>query len=151
MAILDGQLEWMDATSIAGAGAATISAAAYTDLGVAYNEWGTERTPDIGEGGALWVNARVATAIAGAGGSNPYATLNVYTHTASNIGSGTLLITKAISTAAAAGTTVLRQKLPAGTISRYLGCEVLIGATTLTAGALDVWVSLDSESELPSA
>jgi hypothetical protein len=149
MAILDKKLELMDAASIAGAPAATVSSEVL-DLGTGYNEWGVANTPNIGEGGDLYLNIRVATLIEAAGGSTPFATCKLWTHTTATVASGTLLLTQVIGTAAAAGVDVLRAKIPAGTISRYLGLVTTVGAVTITAGALDAWIGMDTESPLPT-
>lgn len=169
MAILDGKLELMDATSIACESSATVGGDVL-DLGVAYDAWGQEITPDIGEGGDLYLNARIATTLvitttnnndttAYTTGSWPIGSYNnptffLSTHTAptSVLENGVTLIVKpfALTNATSvAGTSFLRQKVPAGQIKRYLQAVIKAGTTTIVTGALDVWLGLDSESDLP--
>jgi len=148
MAVLDKKLELMDAAAITGIGAATVSSEVL-DLGTGYNCWDVANTPDIGEGGDLYLNVRVATTLSTVGAS-PAATVDFYTHTAAGVASGTRLIEATIESAAAAGADVMRYKIPAGKVSRYAGIVVTIGGSTLAAGALDAWIGLDSESPLPT-
>lgn len=147
MAAIDKKYEFMDATSIIQNAAASVTSD-ISDLGTGYTAFDVAETPDIGEGGDLWLNVRVATAMTPA---TTGLVLTLYTHTSPSIALGTALAAKTISSAQAAGVSLWRQKIPAGTISRYLGMTALCNATTCTAGAIDAWIGLDSESELPSA
>lgn len=146
MAILDKKLEMLDATSCVYNATSALEIGDVLDLGLGKDAWDQSITPDIGEAGDLWVNVRVATAF----GTGTTATLDLYTHTTATVESGTKLITASIAASSAAGKSIIRQKVPAGTISRYLGFYLTVGASAVTAGALDGWIGLDSESELPT-
>lgn len=145
MAIMDGKLELYDATDITMAGGTSLLSTVL-DLGIGYDTWGNSKTPDIGEGGDLWLNVKVATTITP---TAAYPLLYLYTHTTAVVTSGTELAHKTLEATPTAGNSVWRLKLPAGTISRYLGLNFLASATAVTAGALDAWIGLDSESEVP--
>lgn len=148
MAIIDKKLELCDAQTLVGAISSDVLSTEL-DLGIGYDGWGQSRTPDIGEGGDLYLNVRMAgtTALAPATHTG---TLYLYTHTATTVKSGTLLATKAVAASSAGGTSLWRLKIPAGTVQRYLGLVYTANATTCTAGALDAWIGLDSESEVPT-
>ncbi len=153
MAILDGKLELMDATSITGAAAATVGSD-YIDLGTGYDTWDQTQTPNIGEGGELYLNVRVATALSQTGGANvtPLLKLTLFTYSVAGDmeGLGSTLIYREMTLAqTVVGSAIIRAKIPAGECKRYLQLMSQVGKTTVSAGALDAWVSLDSESDYP--
>lgn len=115
----------------------------YIDLGAQRDFYDTAKTPDIGEGGNLWLTVKCTTTFVGA---STVATVALYHHTAAAVASGAALITSADVGECTAGTTILRQKLPAGTINRYLGICLTIASTNQTAGAIDAWISVDAET-----
>ena len=166
MSILDGKLEFMDATSIAAANAVSVGGDVL-DLGVAYDAWDQSITPDIGEGGGIYFNCRIATTLttertmgahtiyaAWGGRITDAPSILLCTHTAPTgmMENGTTLINRkyALTNATSvAGQDVIRIKVPAGDIKRYLVAISLAGTSTIPVGALDAWLSLDTESGLP--
>ena len=148
MAILDKKLELMDAQVITGNENATTTSDYYIDLGTVSDEWGASKALTPNETGGLWLNCRIGTTCTPA---TVAFTVNVYSHSTTTPSSGTAFISKAWTAAKgiAAGQTIIRQQLPAGELARYIGATVVSGATTITAGALDMWISKDSESEYP--
>ena len=115
----------------------------YIDLEAHLNSWGASRTPDIGEAGDLWVNVKVTTTLVGASSTAVFA---LYHHTAAGVASGAALVTSADVGESAAGTTVLRHKIPAGTCNRYLGICLTVGTQNQTAGAIDAWIGDTGET-----
>jgi hypothetical protein len=163
MSILDGKLEFMDATSIAADNAVTVEGDVL-DLGVAYDAWGQSITPNVGSGNGLYLNCRIATTLAITTTLNPDTeaytpvrdapTWFLCTHSSATgaywagetLMRGRIGYTNATSVA---GSDVFRGKIPAGEIKRYLSFIVLAGSSTIVTGALDAWLSLDTESLLP--
>ena len=144
MSIKDARLSMCDGTSIVGSSAAAALYGDYIDFGAQRDFYDTALTPNPGEGGNLWWNCKVTTAIAGAGSK---VTVALYHHTAAGVASGAALATGTVTSAAtAAGTVLARVKIPAGTINRYVGTVVTIASAAISAGAIDSWISVDSET-----
>jgi hypothetical protein len=163
MSIIDKKFELMDATSIAAENAATVGSD-ILDLGVAYDAWGQSITPNIGAGNGMFLNCRIATTLAITTTLNPDTeayypvrdapTWYLMSHSASNsaYSQGVTLLQGRIgytNETSVAGSDVFRGKIPAGEIKRYLSLVVLAGSSTIVTGALDAWLSLDTESLLP--
>jgi len=133
-----------DGTAVTGSPAAAALKGNYIDFGAQRDFYDAAKTPDVGEGGNLWWTAKVTTAIAGA---SSVVTVALYSHTTASVASGTALLTAAATAGAtAAGTTLIRAKIPAGTVQRYVGTVVTIGSAAVSAGAIDSWISTDSET-----
>lgn len=161
MSILDKKLEFMDATSIAAAAATTVGSDNILDLGVAYDAWDQSLGGSPGEAGRLYFNARIATtltapAVQSTGWTaleSPTIYLMSYTAAKYYLNLGTTLISQqfALTNATSvAGKAICRAKVPAGVTDRYLYVIVKTGASAISTGAVDAWLSLDSESELPT-
>lgn len=143
MSIRDARLMMCNGTSaIQNVGGPTLIGD-YIDLGAQRDFYDSAKTPDIGEGGNLWLTVKVTTTLVGA---SSVVTFALYHHTAAAVASGAALITSADVGEATAGTTVIRQKLPAGTINRYLGICLTVASANQTAGVVDAWISVDSET-----
>jgi len=117
----------------------------YIDLEAHTDSWGTSRTPDIGEAGDLWINCKVTTLFASSG--SPVITIALYHHTTASVASGAALASvTSVSKTAAAGTTLLRQKIPAGTTNRYLAMCATIASAAVTGGKIDAWIGDTGET-----
>jgi len=148
MSIIDNALRMCDDTALGTSIAAAALKGSYIDLGAMRDYYDNALTPDVNEGGNLWWNVKVSTAITTAG--SPVVTIALYDHTAAGVASGSALVTADTITAAqSAGYTVIRTKIPAGTVNRYVGTVVTIASAALTAGSIDSWISLDSETPKP--
>jgi hypothetical protein len=168
MAIMDKKLELSDAQNIHTGVTITgfsVGSANVINLGTGYNCWNDTKYNDIGIQG-MWLNVAVATTI-----SPPSAELSIYLQTASTAAAatastGATVLGKWKVTATGTSTTtgnfvagksLVRARLPAGTdiapYAQYLGLlyhesqQTL--ASILTAGAVNAWISMDSESEAP--
>jgi hypothetical protein len=142
---MDSKLLMCDGTSIAGSAGAVTLIGSVIDLGAGRNFYDTAQTQNPGEAGNVWLNVKVSTAITGASSTT---TIALYHHTTASVASGAALISKAgvTPTLGVAGYTVIRQKLPAGTINRYLGICKDIDTAAVSAGAIDAWLSIDGET-----
>lgn len=148
MGVLDKALEFSDAQTLSIGAGATIKSAVVADLmGAAgasgmKDVWGNALTPDIGEAGNLEFTVQVATTIVGAGTLS--AKLASKAANASISSGATTHITFSFGTTPAAGTRK-SAKVPAGTLNRYVGALYTATGGTITAGALDAFLSLDHE------
>lgn len=144
--ILDERLEFADATSVAAA-AGTAVIGDVIDLSV--NE-------DIGLGEDLWVIIQTTTEIITGGSagtiqfyvvSDSLATLGAATlaNCTQHLTSGSLVTDDAGSNddKLNAGGVILAAKLPSGSYERYLGILATIGTTTVTAGAVNAFLTRD--------
>lgn len=145
--ILDERLEFADAASVAAA-AGTAVIGDVIDLGAA--------SRDIGMGEDMWVIITTDTEIitGGTAGtiqfyvvSDSLATLGSATLASctQHLASGSLVTDDAAANDAKlnAGGVILAAKLPAGTYERYLGILATIGTTTVTAGAVNAFLTKD--------
>ena len=146
--ILDERLEFADATSVA-AGAGTTVLGDVIDLGAITSQ-------DIGIGEEMWIVIQTTTEII-TGGSAGTITFSVVSDALSTLGGGSVasctlhLATKAYVTDDSAandaelnvGGVILAARLPAGTYERYLGILVTIATTTVTAGAVNAFLTKD--------
>ena len=146
MAILDKKLVMFDNDSIVGDANAS-TASTELDLGIGYDAWDQSQTPDIGEGGDIYVNVNLSSDMKPATHAG---TLYLYTHTSTTVTGGSVIMTQAVAAAGKTGKQLMRAKIPAGSVKRYIGLVYTSNATTCTSGALDGWLSLDSESALPT-
>jgi len=164
---MDAKWELSDAQTMTGNGKVGFSVGSTNviNLGTGYDEWDNTKYNGIGEGGDLWLTIRVATAIQPGASTFKFilqsaatAAAAVLSQSAHELGSWTYT-TSTGGAKEVAGKTLVRAKLPAmndaTTYLQYLGLLYHVTATTVasapTAGAFDAWISLDSESELPSA
>ena len=148
MSIIDDKTRMCDNTALGTSTAAAALKGSYIDLGAHRDYYDNALTANINEGGNLWWNVKVSTAIASGGSS--VVTIALYHHTTASVASGAALVTAATLTGAtSAGTTVYRGVIPAGTINRYLGTVVTIASVALTAGSVDSWIGLDGETPEP--
>lgn len=145
--ILDERLEFADATSVAAA-AGTAVLGDVIDLGTA--------SRDIGIGEDMWVVIQTTTEVI-TGGSAGTIVFDVVSDSLATLGSATVasctlhassgsLVTDDSAANDAklnAGGVILAARLPAGTYERYLGILVTIGTTTVTAGAVNAFLTKD--------
>ena len=144
MSIKDAVLSMCDGTALGTSIAGAALKGDYIDLGAQRDFYDGAKTPDIGEGGNLWWNCYLTTSVVSS--ASPVITIALYHHTTASVASGAALITGATVLEEAAGKMIARTKLPAGTINRYLGTVVTIASAAITAGAIDSWISMDSET-----
>lgn len=145
--ILDERLEFADATSVA-ATAGTAVLGDVIDLGAGVD--------DIGIGEDMWIVIQATTEII-TGGTAGTIEFFVVSDSLATLGSATLanctqhltsgsLVTDdsaANSDKLNAGGVILAARLPAGDYERYLGILVTIGTTTVTAGAVNAFLTKD--------
>jgi hypothetical protein len=162
MAILDKKLEFCDAMSIAGAVAATKASTNTINLGSGYNCWNDAIGNNIGEGGDLWLNVRLPTAIA------PVSTCHRISLMTGDTAASCVTFWNAATVAfwsfmasdpkSKTGKTLIRYKIPPGyddglgvyqPLGAFLALNFQNMGTTCTAGNVDAWIGLDSESEVP--
>jgi hypothetical protein len=153
MAVIDSKLEIWDAETITGAAensaSKLIASNNAIDLGLGTDGFGNSITPDIGRNGRLWLNVHSATSFAAASYRSPLCMIQVWTHTTSDCRAGNLIAEYPMLSLATAGTTVVNAPIPGSKIKRFIGLAVRLSSTTITAGALDAWISLDAESQVP--
>lgn len=142
--ILDELTEFADATSVA---AATGTAVIGDVIDLSVNQ-------DIGIGEDVWIVIQTATEII-TGGTAGTIQFYVVSDSLATLGAATLasctehlrsasLVTDdsaANSTELNAGGTILAARLPAGSYERYLGVLATIGSTTVTAGAINAFLT----------
>lgn len=159
MAILDAKLVLSDAQSLAGLANHSVGSTNAINLGTGYNCWGDTEYNNIGEGGDLWLNVKVATTFtAGTGTTVTLRTASTAANAASD--AGTIVATYGGDVGSGgtwrAGDTIVRAKVPAGykaatgvwtPLSQYIGLHYCNVNSALAAGAVDAWISMDSESE----
>lgn len=154
MAVIDSKLEIWDATTITGAAenmrSVQIASNNAIDLGTFTDGWDNSITGNVGRNGRLWLNVHSATTFAAASWGPPICMIQVWSHTATPPTSGTLIAEFPMNSIATAGTCVVNAPIPGTQTKRYLGLAVRLTSTTITAGALDAWISLDAETPLPS-
>jgi len=142
--ILDELTEFADATSVA---AATGTAVIGDVIDLSVNQ-------DIGIGEDVWIVIQTATEIitGGAAGtiqfyvvSDSLATLGAATLASctEHLRSASLVTDDSAANSAElnAGGTILAARLPAGSYERYLGVLATIGSTTVTAGAINAFLT----------
>lgn len=143
--ILDERNEFADATSVAGS-AGTALIGDVIDLG------GTSQ--DIGLGEDLYLVIQTATEVITGGSagtiqfflaSDAQAAIATDGSATIHASSASLVTDDAAANSAAlnAGGTILAVRLPAGTYERYLGILATIGTTTVTAGAINAFLTKD--------
>ena len=150
MAIMDYRLEFCDSTSIAAAVGTTVIGNTI-DLGAFRTFNDSARDMDIGDGNPVYLHARM-NAIAAAAHT---ATLAFYLQEASTntpasfANKLTLKAAANVSTTVAgpyvAGYRIYDGALPSATYKRYLRIATTIATTPLTAGTVDIFLSLDSK------
>jgi hypothetical protein len=150
--IVDELLEIADATSIA-ASAGTAVVGDVIDL--------EATTSDIGITDELWIVIQVTTAIVAAGAGT--LALQVVSDSLSTLGGGSLasctlhLTTGNLVTAAStpagqtAGSVLMAAKLPSGTYERYLGILATVATQTISAGAINAFLTRDYAKWLATA
>ena len=142
MSIMDAKLEFSDAQLISASSASTVSGTNEFVMSTVYDAWGTSITNDIGEGNnGLVVNFSVATAL----NASAYVVAKVYHHTASGVTSGAVLGTTTFAAADVAGTRK-SVRIPAGTVNKWMGVQYSTVGSNMTTGAMNAWLSLDSET-----
>jgi hypothetical protein len=162
MAILDKKLELMDDLSFIIGASVSIVTSNVLNLGTGYNCWADTKYNDIGEGGDLWLNIRV-------GGTTILPAACVFTiylvtdstaancllgrDTTSGLPLGSILAQKTITSMShTTGKTLWRVKVPASTeMEQFLALYIVNSATAITAGTVNAWIGLDSESEVPTS
>lgn len=145
--ILDERLEFADATSVAAA-AGTAVLGDVIDLGSA--------SRDVGLGEELWLIIQTTTEII-TGGAAGTIQFFLVSDSLATLGSATLasctehLRTKSLVTDGTdandpelkAGQVIYAARLPPGTYERYLGILTTIATTTVTAGAVNAFLTKD--------
>lgn len=161
MAILDAKYELSDAQSVMLLTAGSIGSTNVINLGTGYDEWGSTKYNDIGEGGDLWLNIMVNTALAPQSavlkitlqGASSATTAKASTG-ATSFGEWTIT-GDATTKNFAAGRALVRTKVPSGIDKQYLALlyEEKSGNTSsiLTAGAVDAWIGNAVDSRFPYA
>jgi hypothetical protein len=152
MAIMDAKLEFDDAHNISssiGEFDNSTNVIRLDDLAATMKDaWGTEISPDIGEGNnGLTVSVQIASAFSD---SNSF-TAKIYNHTTSTVSSGVLMAELVFGLSAAANPTnvagtKLTYRLPAGNIDNYMGIKYSHVSGANGTGTVDAWLGLDSET-----
>lgn len=143
MAILDSKLVFAQADTLSGISASSnANIGDIIDLGIGRDWYDTALTPNIGEGGNLWLNVKCDGEDFASAGS-PVVTIDLHASAAEAMTSPTTLLTVVTDKTPNDGDNIYRAKVPAGTVKRYLALNV---ATTnaLTAGKISAWISMDS-------
>lgn len=147
MAVLDASQEFSDAQAQAASSAAVTQSTNVIDMwqGKAANPhtdaWGTAKLPEIG--GQVW-NCNINVTI----NAVTIITAKLMTHSAAtSIKSGTEIAQIVFAAAAAAGTK-RAVKFPPGTevATRYLGVTYTVSGAKATAGAIDSFLNMDTET-----
>lgn len=154
--ILDERLEFADAASVAAAAGTTVLGDVI-DLGAVTNL-------DIGVGEPMWLIIQTTTEIitAGAAGtmqfflvSDSLATLGAATvaNCTTHATSGALVTDDAAANSAKfdVGGVIMAVRLPSDIYERYLGILVTIATTTVTAGAVNAFLTKDYAKWVPYA
>jgi hypothetical protein len=168
MAIIDSTLEFCDAQSIAGVASYSCGSTNSINLGTGYNCWDDTKYNDLGEPKDLVLNVQVATDFAPVSLSAT-AAITIYLKTATSAAvaktvSGTTVRSWAFAGSALTGSLVagqqlLREKIPSTynvngvetPLSQYIGLWFANCATAITAGAIDAWIGMDSETPAPKS
>ena len=152
MAIIDAKLELSD-------GQALVSSSAETEVSTNVirldalaatmkDAWGTEISPDIGEGNnGLVVNVQIAS---GFSDSNSFKA-KIYHHTTSTFSAGTLMGTLSFGSSGATNpanvtTTQANFRLPAGSMDNYIGIQYSHVTGANGTGKVDAWLGLDTQT-----
>jgi len=151
MAVIDKVLEFSDNQDIGSvsSGSSVVSSVvpelfnATAPYESPYDTWGTDITPDIGNGGRLIFNIHVSATLAGSSAA-VVATLVSKAADNSISSTGTTHATITIPTLTAAGT-MYSVHVPAGTINRFVGVLYTASGGSLTSGNFDAWLGLDVE------
>ena len=145
MSILDAKLEFSDAQGpLTAAAAACNSGTNEIKMGTVTDAWGTAITNDIGEGNnGLVANFQVVTAASSATDM----CCKLYTHTTSAVSAGTLIgTTWFMASAIAIAGTKRSIRIPAGTVSKFLGITYSAVSSSLSDLVMDAWLGLDTET-----
>jgi hypothetical protein len=162
MAIMDSKLELCDAQSIAGVASYSLASTNAINLGTGYTCW--DETA-YNENEDLWLNVAVATTFTPAAIGPAATTIYLKTATTAAVAktaAGTTVRSWAFEAnslqgSMVAGQTLIRERLPKGyhvtgqykPLSQFIALWFANNATIITAGAIDAWLSVDGESELP--
>lgn len=154
--ILDKMLVFGSDDSVAAVTSTAVAADYVCDMGtkkthlfpLTHSSTSSIGSPDYGEGGDLWYNALITTALKDSGASTTF-TIKLVTHStsASIAASGTTLLTAttaALSSTSAtssadAGDYLIRAKVPAGA-KRYLATVYVASADGIAAGKISSWL-----------
>lgn len=112
------------------------------NIGVGRDFYDTVLTPNIGEGGNLWLNVKCDGEDFASAGS-PVVTIDLHASAAEAMSSPTTLLTVVTDKTPNSGDNIYRAKIPAGTVKQYLALNVATTAA-LTAGKISAWISMDS-------
>jgi hypothetical protein len=137
MAILDKVLELCDNQDVHLGSTSTAISDNVINLGAA--------NLALGAGTELMLNVRINTAFAVDGAT---LTTALMTDSDAAIGGGTTIFTTPAlaGSALTAGKWILRVSIPHEALEQYIGLKFTIGTSTETAGTVDAWISLDSQS-----
>lgn len=149
MAILDTKLSICDAQNLASTTTSGTAVGNIIDLEAAGKDgWGNTLVESIGEGGSIFLNVNVNTALSAH-------SLEVQLHTDSALASSAMASsTKVMSVWLPASSPAghrMNASVPTGGLLRYVGIIVDPSSNSLT-GKIDVWLSRDpGDSQIPTA
>jgi hypothetical protein len=146
MAIMDARLEFCDATTLVGAVATTVRGNTI-DLGAARTFNDADRNADIGDGTPIYMHVAIGTAIATTANTGS-ATLSFVlqeanTNTPASFATAFVLSPATARATHVAGYNVYDGALPSRPYKRYLRLATAIATSSLTAGTVDAFLSLD--------
>ena len=150
MAVLDAKLEMSDAQALDGIDdSPVISSTNVIDFGTHKDTWGTAINPDVGEGGMLEWNLKIAEVFVGA---SAVVTAELITGTVVASGAitsdATTIATISIPALSAVGTK-WSVKVPSGTVYRYVYTKYTgTNGSALTTGDVDSYLNLIKECEV---
>jgi hypothetical protein len=152
MSIMDAKLEFSDGQTLASSSSETdlsSNVIRLDDLAATMKDaWGTEISPDIGEGNnGLVVNIQIASAF----NADKSITAKIYSHTTSTFSAGTQLGSLVFTSDGGANdandtTTQMSFRLPAGNIDNYLGIQYSHVTGSNGTGIVDAWLGLDTQT-----
>jgi hypothetical protein len=167
MAILDSILELSDAQSVAGVSSYSLASTNAINLGTGYNCWDDTKYNDLGEPKDIYLNVQIATTFAPDDLGSTAFTIYLKTATTAAVArtaAGTTVRSwvfggSSLTGSLVAGQQLLRERIPSTynvngietPLSQYLALWFLNCATIITAGALDAWVGMDSETPAPKS
>ena len=144
MAIMDYRLEFADSTSV-GAAVATTVVGNIIDLGAASTFNDSTRNADYGDGTPIYLHVRMNAA---ATGTTNVSTIAFYLQEAGSTTAASFANALTLKAATVVGTYVAGYKvydaaLPSRSYKRYLRLAAAVATSSLTAGTVDGFISLD--------
>ncbi|MEE9515870.1 MAG: hypothetical protein V3V52_02125 [Candidatus Adiutricales bacterium] len=144
MALLDGELLFCDDQALTDTG--TSNSTNLIDTTIGEDVWGASRAKNPGEGGDIWLHARVTTAFASDSPATASFQVDVYEGDAATPNTGFTATTHSVSGLKVAslteGYSVFRVPL-AVEVKRYLKLLFTVSGAAFTAGKITAWLSAD--------